>query len=484
MRKIDFINNPLYPTTDIGIAKLFLDSFKEDLFFCNDNAEWYVWNGMYWERDSKEGGKRNEMLKELVIYCNDCVQRAEMPKEIKEPLLSYYRRLNARYYRESIIKDAQSINPRSSKLFNQNKFLFNCQNGTFDLQRNIFRDFEREDFLTEVSNVTYDKHATCPRFKQFLNEILVDQDKIDYLLKMASYCLTGDTKYECFFVLYGNKTRNGKSTFVSTLQYLLGSYAKVLMEKTITKKQFNSGSGDATPEIARLRDSRLALVNEIAQDMMLDVALIKTMTGGDTLLARQLYKENFEFKPKFKLVINTNDLPKMSEDSIFRSGRLHVLSFNVSFLGREDPNLKETLLTEVNGIFNLIVPYLSKLYTEGWKPPQETLDLIEQYQNTSNNILLYQKECIYKEPSAYEKVSEVYADYVKWCEECGYYPLSKKNFKERMSQIGYSFTEKVNKKNKLGFYENTYWLVGMTLTKPKDKQITLEPISDDISPFK
>ena len=484
MQKIDFIQNPLYEMNDIGIAKLFMDSFKDELIFCNDTADWYWWNGKFWTKDAKEGGKRYEMIKELAEYSNKKIQQSDISKEIKDALTSVFRKLNTKYYRDSVLKDAQSICPVSASIFDNNKYLFNCQNGTFDIERGIFRDFEKSDYLTEMSNVYYDKKAKCPRFKQFLEEVLETEDKINYLLKIAAYCLTADTSYECFFVLYGNKTRNGKSTFTSTLEYLLGSYAKILRDETITQKSFNVGGNNATPEIARLRNARLALVNEITPGMMLNISLIKSMTGGDTLLARHLYKEDFEYKPKFKLLINTNDLPKMSEDSIFKSRRIQLLCFNkVIDEDKQDVDLKDKLKNEISGIFNLILPYYNLLKKEGWQQPKETQETIEKYRYTSNNILIFEKECLFKAPDLYEKVSDIYQFYVKWAEENGYNTLSKKNFKDKMEQLGAVFTEKISKKNRQNCYENTYWMLGFSHFKPKNEQIELTPINDEPLPF-
>ena len=484
MQKINFIQNPLYELTDIGIAKLFMDAFKEDLIFCADTADWYYWNGKFWVKDSKEGGKRYEMIKELAEYCNLKIKNADIVKETKDALTNFYRKLNAKYYRDSVLKDAQSVRPLSSTIFDQNKYLFNCINGTYDFERDIFRDFERSDYITDMSNVYYDKRATCPRFNKFLKEVLESDEKIEYLLKIASYCLTGDTSFECFFVIYGNKTRNGKSTFTSTLEYLLGSYAKILREETITQKSFNAGGNNATPEIARLRNARLALVNEITPGMMLNISLIKSMTGGDTMLARHLYKEDFEYTPKFKLIINTNDLPKMSEDSIFKSRRIQLLCFD-KYIDEDsqETDLKDKLRNEISGIFNLILPYYKKLKNDGWKQPKETQDTIEEYRFASNNILLFEKDCLYKGSDFYEKVSDMYSFYSKWCEENGYNPLSKKNFKEKMKQIGAVFTEKTNKKNRQNQYENTTWVLGFTHYKPENTQIVLTPIKQDEIPF-
>ena len=83
MKKINFINNPLYPETDIGISKLFMDSFNDELIFCKDLAEWYVWNGKYWEKDAKEGGKRCELMKDMATYCIAEIYASDLKKEQK-----------------------------------------------------------------------------------------------------------------------------------------------------------------------------------------------------------------------------------------------------------------------------------------------------------------------------------------------------------------------------------------------------------------
>ncbi len=484
MKKINFINNPLYPETDIGISKLFMDSFNDELIFCKDLAEWYVWNGKYWEKDAKEGGKRCELMKDMATYCIAEIYASDLKKEQKEYLLKVYSKLNAKYYRDSILKDAQSIRPIDSSIFDTHKLLFNCQNGTYDFERDIFRDFERTDYITDISNVTYDKTADCPRFKQYLKEVLEDQDKIDYLLKMASYALTGDTSRECFFILYGNKTRNGKSTFASTLYYLAGSYSKILREESITQKSFNNGGGVASPDIARLKKARIALVNEISPGMLLNISLIKAMTGNDGITARFLQKEDFDFTPQCKLFINTNDFPRMSDDSIFNSRRLELLCFEkVIDAEHQDINLKEHLKQEINGIFNYIAPYYKRLKEEGFCQPESTKKLIEKYKYNSNNILLFEKECLFKDAEAYMKVSDIYSTYTKWCEENGYNALAKKNFKDKMEAIGAVFTEKKSKKNDKGFFENTYWVTGFSTTKPAPLQMLLEPITDEEMPF-
>ena len=185
----------------------------------------------------------------------------------------------------------------------------------------------------------------------------------------------------------------------------------------------------------------------------------------------------------------------MSEDSIFKSRRLQLLCFDkVIDEKSQDVDLKDKLKNEISGIFNLIIPYYNQLKEEGWKQPKQTQQTIEKYRYVSNNILLFEKECLNKSAENYIKVSEVYLAYSKWCDENGYNTLSKKNFKEKMEQLGAVFTEKTNKKNRLNIYENTYWMLGYTLSiysiypknaeqSTQNEQLELIPVDDSEVPF-
>lgn len=487
MKEIKFLKDKQnYPPDDIGISKLFVDCYSDEIVYCKD-VGWFIWNGKIWERDAREGGKVNELIKDFATYCTkEIFVNPELDLDQKEKLNKTYSKLLNKKYRDSILKDSMSIKPVEISIFDNHKWLFNCQNGTYDFKRKIFRDFDKSDYLTDISNVIYDKNADCPRFNRYLDEVMNnDSSKIDYLLKIASYCLTGDTSRECFFILYGDKTRNGKGTFVSTLTYLMGSYAKTVNAASITKKTVNTGGGNASPDLAKLRKARLANVNEIEDNMMLDIAKVKEMTGGDTMTARFLYKEEFEYIPQFKILINTNVLPKMSEDSIFRSDRLHLICFDRHFEPDErDLSLKDRLKAEVSGIFNLLVKYYDKLNSEGFIMPESTKQTIEQYQFNSNNVLLFVKEKLYEDKQSWETIAEVYKTYTDWCVENGLSQMAKKTFKERIARCGAVINDGLAR-HTTSAGENKVsrdWIKGFALNKQKMIQ-ELTEIDDNSLPF-
>lgn len=497
MINVNYFDTSLYPRNDIGMAKLFHDAFTDEILYCSDLKEWFSWSGKNWQRDT-------------------CLYRCECAKRLAEAILTevphspaiynddnvrnFYLRLASKQVRDRIIDDSRSISPVTSNIFNRYKFLFNCQNGTYDFKTHSFRNHNRADFLTNISPVTYTPSATCPRFMQYLDEVMQSkQDKIDYLLKIAAYCITGDTSRECFFVLYGDKTRNGKSTFVSTITELAGDYADTIRPASITRKNISTGGSGATPDIAKLHYSRLVTVSELEDGMMLDISLIKTMTGGNALAARELYASEFKFVPQFKLLIDTNYLPKMTDDSIFNSDRIHVLCFDRHFEPEErDIHLKETLQGEIDGIFNLLIEYYDRLEAEGFVMPQQSQETIRQYALTSNNVKQFTEDMLYRKKDCYEKATDVYKAYQDWCNENNYKVLGAKNFKQKLIDLGLVYTDKSRHRNDRGQSDNTVWVQGITLTIPEnpeppkpveydtkqDSLVTfMKEIDDDTLPF-
>ena len=53
-------------------------------------------------------------------------------------------------------------------------------------------------------------------------------------------------------------------------------------------------------DVARLRGARFVTAQESDQGRWLNEGLVKAMTGGDTVTARLLYSEFFDFQPEFK----------------------------------------------------------------------------------------------------------------------------------------------------------------------------------------
>ena len=173
----------------------------------------------------------------------------------------------------------------------------NVLNGTLDLPTGQLREHRQDDLITKLAPVEYNPEAECPTWLVFLHRILGgDADFIRYVQKAVGYSLTGSTAKQCLFVLHGTGA-NGKSTLIQTIRALLGDYAMQTPAETLLLKSSDGPRSD----LARLRGARFVAAVEVEQGRRLNEVLVKPLTGGDTVTARHLYGEFFEYQPTYKL---------------------------------------------------------------------------------------------------------------------------------------------------------------------------------------
>src|ERR1039458_8586006 len=98
---------------------------------------------------------------------------------------------------------------------------------------------------------------------------------------------------------------NGKTVFCETIMRLLGEYAVTVSPDLIMLRRYSGIPND----VARLRGVRAAIMNETTQGARFDEAKLKDLTGGDTLTARFLHQEFFDFRPTHRLIIRGNHNP-------------------------------------------------------------------------------------------------------------------------------------------------------------------------------
>src|SRR5262249_50412647 len=146
----------------------------------------------------------------------------------------------------------------------------------------------RDDLITRVVRAPYDPGAGCPTWMKFLCDVLPDREVRDFLQRWVGYCLTGETSEHCLALLWGGG-RNGKSTLVETLTWLLDDYAAAAKADAFMAKKHEGVRND----LAALVGKRLVTVSETGDGRRLDENLVKEATGGDTITARFLFAEFF-----------------------------------------------------------------------------------------------------------------------------------------------------------------------------------------------
>ena len=421
--------NPRYKAGDIGNGALFADVFRSRARCIFETKQWYVFDGRRWIKDPQKL-KVMELCKSLadaLMLYGSSLPEDENSKAFIESVLKW-RSLNKR---KTIIEDAASVYPVRLSEFDNAPYLFNCQNGTLNLETGEFYHHRASDMLTMLSGVAYNPAARCTRWDKFISEIMQgDVEKALFLQKSLGYALTGDTALECFFVLYGATTRNGKGTTMETFKSLMGDYGAAASPQTIARKD-SADSRAPSEDIARLNGKRFVNLSEPDQGMVLSAATVKTMTGNDTINARFLHENSFEFVPQFKLFINTNHLPRVTDPTVFSSGRVKVIPFERHFEPEEqDKTLKKTLMQpkSLSGILNWCIEGLQRMQQEGLEPPASVSAATDEYQRSNDKMAMFFADRLETDPQGVVIMEILYAAYQSWCAKNGFKATARNKF--------------------------------------------------------
>lgn len=456
---IDAVNNSRYRSGDMGFGRLFADVYNGVAQYVPERKKWYVYDGQRWVADIgslKVMELAKNLADSLVLYALTIKDET-----IRTSYMEHCRKWQQRRFREIYLKEAQSIYPVSIEEFDKDKFLFNCQNGTMDLKTMTFREHSAEDKITKLSPIEYEPTAFSERFNRYISEIMSgDTEKAKFLQKILGYAISGDTRYECMFFLYGATTRNGKGTLMESILKIMGDYGRAVRPETIAQKQ-NVNSQNPSEDIARLAGIRFANISEPSKGLVLNAAQVKSMTGNDTLNARFLNENSFDFEPQFKLYINANYLPVINDTTLFTSERIIIIPFDRHFSEDEQDKTLKTEFTKPkvqSAILNWLIEGYALLQKEGLSQPQSVKDATAEYYHENDKMQMFADDCLEYTGSTDVRTADVYSAYRQWCVDCGCYPENQRNFNQALRTFG-----KVTRKRPLDGGEKTTLLIGYRL---------------------
>ena len=425
---------------DKGNGSLFATTFKDRVRWNVTAKEWFYYDGIVWKLD--DGGMiaarcAKVLANALVMYSTSIEDDT-----IRNNYQGHALKLGQLNNRKRMLEDAKDKYFLAADMFDKDKYLLNLQNGVLDLRTGDLMSHDPDLLLSKVCNASFAPGTRCERWESFVDEVMEgNPSKKAYLQKIIGYSLTGDTKEETCYILYGRTTRNGKSTLVETIGHLLGGtsgYALNMKPETLAMRK-NNDSRQASGDIARLKDCRFLNASEPPKKMIFDVGLLKTLLGRDTITARLLYQNEFQFAPCFKLFMNTNFLPLITDDTLFSSGRLNVITFDRHFSEEEqDKRLKDLFRTPeaMSGILNWCLEGLRLYLKEGATPPEAVRIATEAYRELSDKVGLFIGEVLEPKPGNNLPAGKVYDLYQHWCSDNGYGRENKSNFFSELKAKG------------------------------------------------
>jgi len=422
--------------TDSGNAERLVALHGKDLRYCYAWKTWLVWDGKRWKKDGQGEVERRakDTVRDLYAEASHWGDEHTRQSIAKWAIQSESeRRIRAMI---SLARSEPGISVLPEEL-DRNPWLFNVANGTLDLRTGELRPHRREDLITKLSPVEYDPEAKAPLWESFLERVLQDEELIAFIQRAVGYALTGDTSEQVLFLLYGTGA-NGKSTFLETIRAMLGDYAQHTSFETFLARR---GEG-VRNDIARLVSARLVTAQEVESGRRLAESLVKLLTGGDTVTARFLYSEYFEFKPEFKLFLAANHKPIIRGTDLAIWRRIRLIPFTVTIPPEEqDHRLGEKLKKELPGILAWAVRGCLEWQERGLGLPPQVKAATEAYREEMDILAAFLNERCVISPEAVTPAKDLYAAYTQWCFEYGERPETQRSFGMRLSERGFERTK-------------------------------------------
>jgi putative DNA primase/helicase len=432
---MDALNESLL-RTDLGRARLFIDTHGEDLRFCPAWRKWLVFEDGRWRMDTT--GAVHRKTKEVCLDLTELALQIKGSEERKEQLKNAQawgdtgiveKMLKAACSDERVIIEPDKIDA--------DPLLVGAPNGVIDLATGAMLPHSRERLVTKTLGTHHDATAGCPRWRQFIEEIFPDPDVRRFVHKACGYSLTGLTTEHLFFFLHGTGA-NGKSSFAETMQAVFGEYARRVGDGLI---RYSPHGNSPDTELAELFGVRMAIGSEVEEGSRLNEKIIKDISGGDTLRGRRLYEGAFEFKPQVTLWIYGNHSPAIrgTDDGIWR--RVRKIPFEVRFSEgdpRRDPMLGSKLRAEMPGILNWLVEGCLLWQREGLKLPAVVQQAVQEYRQEEDVLADFIEDVTEDDMHASTPHADIYEAYQRWCGDNGVkHPFTSRVLVRRLTERGW-----------------------------------------------
>ena len=424
--------------TDVGNAERLVERFGADVRWCGamSGDGLLVWDGMRWAADTrrKVDGLARAVAAELheeAVRLADRVDEAareagaKPSQSVKDALdaqravartwMAWARQSEMAPRLEAMVRVARSEVAVSFDELDADAWALNTRSGIVDLRTGEETRHDRERLCTRLAGG--EVRGECPTWLAFLRRIMGgDEEMVRFVQRVVGYCLTGSTREQALFILYGNGS-NGKSTFLDTVRRVMGDYAVHTRADTFMR---DHRPGGVPNDIAALRGSRLVTASEPEQGAVLNESQIKEMTGDSALTARFMRAEFFTFEPTFKVLLATNHRPivRGTDHGIWR--RIRLVPFEERITDDEkDPELGNKLAAEHDGILAWAVAGCLEWQRIGLAPPPRVLLATQDYRTDMDILGEFLAERCVLSPEAAVMNADLWQEFDRWSRENG-----------------------------------------------------------------
>ena len=417
--------------SELSMARHWSNNDGRDWCYVVAWGKWVKWDGGKWIIDEING--ITNIIGEEMTRATYWLEAKSLSENARKALCTKRNIAN--------VRDLAACMPAHATIpsaWDANPWLMGTPDGTLDLKTGKLREPLREDRITRSSSVT-PKAGKHPQWDKVLDRCTKGSKEMrDYYQRWCGYILTGDCREEGFLFIHG-AGNSGKSKFIDCIGDILGkadeggycATAKIemLMESKIERH---------TEEMACLAGARMVRTSEPDEGARWNEALLKLITGRDTISARRLYEKQFTFRPEFKLMVNGNFRPAFKNTGEEIRRRMHFVEFPESIPEAERLyNLPELLQQEWAAIMQWMVDGCLEWQRIGLSKPASVKEATQAYLSEEDTMGRWIEECCSTGLGLKVLSGEAYRSYKAFIEAQGEGVVSQKRFSQRMESRGY-----------------------------------------------
>ena len=468
------------PLNDLGNARRLMKWYPDEAFYVQD-VGWHYWTGTHYKAKAGEAGVRRMVytLQDIVTQEVDYIEPSEsqalvieaakanpnvvpeaekikkLISDVRQKRRDYAVRCGNSGKTDSAIKQLQALTVIEPDELDSNELQINVLNGTLvaypveDLEnpdpsakrykyKIKLKPHDKADRISKMLPAEYDPDARCPKWKEFLDMVMPDLAKRDFVKRYHGCALSG-IKEQYFLFNYG-RGANGKSAFMECLCEVYGpDYSRTLSQETITGDA-QRGGHQASPELARLAGARFVRVSEFADSQNIKEETIKLLTGSEAFSVRHLQKDLFDIVPKWKTSGSGNSKPNIKgvDEGIWR--RMILLEWADSIPEEKQRNFNEVMdefKAERSGILNWLLSGLVDYLNNGLAIPDIIKSDTADYRAEQDIVQAFLDACItFSEPDDRIQAKDMFDEFDCYLELNGHNRWTANTFGKKMREKG------------------------------------------------
>ena len=280
----------------------------------------------------------------------------------------------------------------------------------YNLRTGDLRPAERWDYLTKQVADAPDSpplgEPNPPRFLRFLKQAIPDRATRRWLQKWFGYALTARQTEHALAVLVG-PGGSGKTTLAELMRDAAGDYGAHMDANALIASRYPQHS----TSLAMLQGARMVTADEVTGTW--DTGRVKALTGGGTLTARLMRRDNISFRPVAKLTVTTNDMPNLPGGDSGMRRRMHIVRMD-RVPTNPDRHLPAKLRQEMPDILAWMLYGAWQWYEDGLGTVDPIQADTDQYFRSVNLAEHFLEDTYERVPGKWVKTSELWTAWRHW----------------------------------------------------------------------